>query len=254
MRTKQNEQRDQLVRSPRRAFTLIELLVVIAIIAILASLLLPVLSSAKEKGSRTACVGHLHQIGLGLRMYADDNKDKLPYTVLGSGDWMWDLHRNHADLLAAACGRKEVLYCTGNGGSYKLAQVTNWWNYGTDRRVTHYGWMMKRFNVPDSALNGNPATSKDGKHFVTSFNTTNLVDSELVVDVVITSTLTSGDFVRVPSTATFAGFQGYHQSSHIARGQALGGNILFMDLHTAWRPLKQMKARYMAGSSPWFWF
>lgn len=62
----------------RLAFTLIELLVVLAVIGLLAGLLLPGLGRARELGRASACLGHLHQVGLALQLYVQEHGNRLP--------------------------------------------------------------------------------------------------------------------------------------------------------------------------------
>jgi prepilin-type N-terminal cleavage/methylation domain-containing protein/prepilin-type processing-associated H-X9-DG protein len=74
-----------LKRNATKAFTLIELLVVIAIIAILAALLLPALSRAKESGNRTTCVNNQRQLAIGCMMYASDSSEVLVPNIWAGG-------------------------------------------------------------------------------------------------------------------------------------------------------------------------
>ncbi len=102
----------------RRAFTLIELLVVIAIIAILAAMLLPALSAAKQKAWKISCTSNLHQIGLGMRMFADDNNELYPesgtYIPWGTVDTGGAKKPSWMEQIISYTATTNVYRCPGN--------------------------------------------------------------------------------------------------------------------------------------------
>jgi prepilin-type N-terminal cleavage/methylation domain-containing protein/prepilin-type processing-associated H-X9-DG protein len=121
-------------RNPAAAFTLVEMLVTIAIIGILAALILPALSRAKEGGRATFCQGNLHQIGIALQIYVEESKNRMPTLYDQSANT--NLQTNSVainNVLSNQLGSLRVLYCPSDnvqifqqtGSSYAWNNLVN---------------------------------------------------------------------------------------------------------------------------------
>ncbi|MBI5383626.1 MAG: prepilin-type N-terminal cleavage/methylation domain-containing protein [Verrucomicrobia bacterium] len=138
---------------PRSAFTLIELLVVIAIIAILAALLLPALALAKAKANRANCLNNLRQIGVGFRLYANDNSEKFPWLVaqalggsLDTEDWA-----DHWRACSNEMNTPKILVCPSDKDK---TTADRWDRLDGNRHFSFFVGKDADENQPQSILSG----------------------------------------------------------------------------------------------------
>lgn len=246
-------------RTARPGFTLIELLVVIAIIAILAGMLLPALSKAKEKAKRTQCMSNMRQQNIAFQIYAGENNDNLPRqketanSVAGVSPW--DLPSLTADAITDSGAKRAILYCPGSYTSVR--NVDFWWVFNGRYRVTSYAWLIKR----DSSDPSKPAPMRPPKQYLTKISSPGSLtnsppsNTELVADVVISegTGARTDKFTGVYTSNPQVLPSGYNSSHMGSSKMPAGGNTLFQDGHLEWKRFEPMRV-WIDWDTRKFWF
>ena len=214
----------------RAAFTLIELLVVIAIIAILAAMLLPALSSAKEKSKRIACVSNLRQVGLSVTMYANEYRDFLPSGRDNAGEW-------HSIRINKDTFTNLISYT----GNFSIMDCPNF-SFGSQTRYSGtYGYLIGYNYLCDAKVpttSGNPAAWSPARRLTDSPTNAIAADENHWGDVLTMAPHTkTGPYLVNGATFTRA-------ATAATRVGAAGGNVGYLDGSARWVNLKQMKTNY----------
>jgi prepilin-type N-terminal cleavage/methylation domain-containing protein/prepilin-type processing-associated H-X9-DG protein len=224
----------------RKGFTLVELLVVIGIIAVLVGILLPTLARAREQAKNVQCASQLRNLGQALVMYANENRSAVPQHK-ATTVWLWDVAYESRDALVKKGGLRKTLYCP----FYPEQDSDDLWNFspGGNFAVIGYFWLGKRIGTSMPDLAGRSYVEKlrlpPTPKIAPQLAPVKTAEVEIVTDAVVQQ---NGQW-----SAT-GGWKGKHVTSHIRRGQPVGGNILFLDGHVAFRPFKEMRRRALYGS------
>jgi prepilin-type N-terminal cleavage/methylation domain-containing protein/prepilin-type processing-associated H-X9-DG protein len=141
------------------AFTLIELLVVIAIIAILAAILFPVFSRARESARCTACRSNIRQLGMAAHMYAQDYDELFPIDYYATNLGAPAPYNNHAQLvgqLLPYIKNMKIFYCP-DGAKFQ-AYMPSVVASAANEAAGNIGYYYYSFiNLPGTATPGKPA-------------------------------------------------------------------------------------------------